>query len=533
MYKRTVTLFLSLCLTFTFVAYRIISLNHSEYSQAGTNQASKTLVVGTSRGTIYDINFKKLVNEEEKHIAVAIPSADSIAQIKDMTDSEQAKSIAQTLSDGFPCMFETNNTSNCDDIEIFTLPVRYGENQVAPHVIGYLDNSGNGAYGIEKAYNELLSEASGEISVKLSVDANGRMLNGISPIVKNDNFSSAQGVVLTLDKDIQKIAEEAMTQIESGACVVLDCSDGSIAAMVSTPTINPNNIASAVEGVNSPFINKALCAYSVGSVFKPILTAYALENNIKLEEHECKGTINIDGTVFGCINRYPHGEVDIKKSLQVSCNTFYINMTKDIDSEKLYSFCTNFSFGTGTALADGIYSDDGYLPDGEELENSGNKANFSFGQGKLMATPLQMASAYLALVNGGVYKYPYLVAGTTDSDGVFSESPKKPDSKILSEGTSKKMRELLESVITEGNAYYGETQSCTSGGKTGTAQSGSYSSEGKEILRTWFVGFFPASDPLYVVAVLNENGVSGGKDCGPVFSSVADSAMDLLIERAN
>ncbi len=533
MYKRTVSLFLSLCVLFTFVTYRIISLNSSDYSLAGTNQSSKTLVVGTSRGNIYDINFKKLVNETEKKIAVAIPSANAIASIGKMTDAEQAESIIKTLSDGFPCMFETEISSDSNDIEVFNVPVRYSENQLASNIIGYLDTEGNGAYGIEKAYNDFLSDAGGEISVTVSVDANGRMLNGIIPVVNEDNFSSAQGVVLTIDKDIQKIAEKAMTQIESGACVVLDCSDGSIASMVSTPAINPDNIGESIENTNSPFVNKALTAYSVGSVFKPILAAYALENNIEIEEYECSGAINVDGTVFGCINRNPHGEVSLEKSLQVSCNTFYINLTREIDGEKLYSFCTNFSFGTGTTLADGIYSADGYLPDGDELKNSGNKANFSFGQGKLMATPLQMASAYLALVNGGTYKYPYLIAGTTNSDGIFTESNKKPDSKILRENTSKIMRELLESVITEGNAYYGETQSCTSGGKTGTAQSGSYDDDGNEILRTWFVGFFPVNEPLYVVAVLNENGISGGKDCGPVFSQIADGVMELLIERAN
>lgn len=533
MYKRTISLFLTLCLTLSFVIYRIISLNYSDYSLAGTNKSSKTLTVATSRGTIYDVNFKKLVNEKEKKIAVALPGADALAHIAEMTDTQQAESIIKTLSDGFPCMFEAHTNSDCENIEVFSVPVRYSENQLASNIIGYLDNEGNGAYGIEKSFNDVLSEANGEVSVTVSVDANGRMLNGISPVINNNNFGSAQGVVLTIDKDIQNIAESAMSQIESGACVVLDCSDGKISAMVSTPSIDPNDIADSIQNENSPFVNKALSAYSVGSVFKPILTAYALENNIQADDYECNGTIRINDTVFGCINRNPHGEVDLAKSLQVSCNTFYINLTKDIDGEKLYSFCTNFSFGTGTQLADGIYGADGYLPDGEELKNSGSKANFSFGQGKLMATPLQMASAYLALVNGGTYKYPYLVSGTIDSEGNFTKSKQKPDSKILSESTSEKIRGLLESVITEGNAYYGETQSCTSGGKTGTAQSGSYNYNGDEILRTWFVGFFPASDPLYVVAVLNENGVSGGKDCGPVFSQIADGVMELLIERAN
>ena len=533
MYKRTVSLFVALCLTFSFVIYRIISLNYGDYSPAGNAAATRTLTVASSRGMIYDVNMKKLVNAEEKKIAVALPGADSVSAIEEMTDEEQAKSIIGTLSDGFPCMFETQINSPCDDIKVFDVPVRYGNSQLASNIIGYLDNEGKGAFGIEKAFDDILCDAQGDVSVTVTVDANGRMLGGISPVINNNNFSSPQGVVLTIDKDIQQIAEKAMTGIESGGCVVLDCSDGKISAMVSTPALNTADLSESLTNTNKPFVNKALSAYSVGSVFKPILTAYALENNISIEEFECHGSIRVSDTVFGCINRNPHGKINLAESLQVSCNAFYINLTKDIDSERLSSFCSNFSFGTGSLLADGIYGADGYLPDSEELENSGNKANFSFGQGKLMASPLQMAAAYNALVNGGYYRYPYLIAGTVDGEGKFTQTKRKPDSKILSDNTSRKMRGLLESVITEGNAYYGETKNCTSGGKTGTAQSGSYNYKQEEILRTWFVGFFPVSDPLYVVAVVNENGVSGGKDCGPVFSSIADGIMDLLIERAN
>lgn len=533
MYKRTVCLFTALCLTFSFVIYRIISLNYSDYSTADGGTATRTLTVGSSRGIIYDVNMKKLVNDTEKKIAVALPGADSIAAIEKMTDEENADNIISTLSDGFPCMFETETSSDCEEIEVFDVPVRYSDNQPASNIIGYLDNEGKGAFGIEKAFDSILSDAQGELSVTVTVDANGKMLGGISPVINNNNFSSPEGVVLTIDKDIQLIAEKAMQKIGSGGCVVLDCSDGRISAMVSTPALNPDNLAESLTDINKPFVNKALSAYSVGSVFKPILTAYALENNMNIEEFECKGSIRVNDTVFGCINRNPHGKIGLAESLQVSCNSFYINLTKDIDPERLSSFCSNFSFGTGITLADGIYAADGYLPDAKELENSGSRANFSFGQGKLTATPLQMAAAYNALVNGGYYKYPYLIAGTVDAEGKLTQTKRKPHSKILSESTSRKMRQLLESVVTEGNAYYGEALSCTCGGKTGTAQSGSYNYNHEEILRTWFVGFFPASDPLYVVAVVNENGVSGGKDCGPVFSSIADGVMELLIDRAN
>ena len=535
MQKRATSLFLALCAIFSFITFKIISLNSSTYSEVEKTNATKTLTVGESRGNIYDTNLKRLVATKEKKIAVAKPGAQSLKSIEKFINEKDAESIINEITNGYPVMFETYEKIENDDIMTFSVPLRYTDDTIASHIIGYLDGEGNAISGIEKAYDDFLTESSGKLSVTFGVDANGKILSGFIPTINDENFNSKEGVVLTLDEDIQRACEKAMDDggISIGACVVLNCADAAITACISRPDFDKGNIAEALSNANSPLINRAFTAYPVGSVFKPVLSAFTLENGKNIPDYTCKGEIKIGDTSYGCNKKTAHGTIGLDEALQVSCNTFFINLTKNADSERLYDFCTSLGFSVSTHLAGEMYCAEGNLPTADELDNKGARANFSFGQGTLTATPLQMAAAYLAIADGGYYRYPYLVKGTLDENGFLTETERKPQSKVISEETSEKMRELLQKVVTEGNAYNGEAKNCTTAGKTGTAQSGIYDLNGKEILRTWFVGFFPASDPLYVVAVMKENGTSGGADCGPVFSQIADDIMEILISRAN
>ena len=536
MQKRATSLFLVICAIFSLITLKIISLNSSTYAGVEKTNATRTVTVGESRGNIYDTNLRRLVATEEKKIAVAKPGAYSLKSIEKLVNERDTEEIIDEIANGYPVMFETYETIENDDIMTFSVPLRYtNNNNIASHIIGYLDGEGNAVSGIEKAYDDFLKESSGKLSVTFNVDANGKILSGFIPTINDENFNSKEGVVLTLDEEIQRVCEKAMDDgsISSGACVVLNCADAAITACVSRPDFDIGNIAAALNDANSPLINRVFTAYPVGSVFKPILSAFMLENDQSIADYNCTGEITIGDTSYGCNNKTAHGKIGLDEALQVSCNTFFINMTKKADGEKLYDFCISLGFSQSTHLAGDMYSPEGNLPTADELRNKGARANFSFGQGRLTVTPLQMAAAYLAIADGGYYRYPYLVKGTLDENGFLTENEKKPQSKVMSKETSEKMRELLQKVVTEGNAYNGEAKTCTTAGKTGTAQSGIYDINGKEILRTWFVGFFPASDPLYVVAVMKENGTSGGADCGPVFSQIADDVMEIIINRAN
>lgn len=536
MTKRGLSLYIAVCVMFSCILYKIISLNYSSYAKAEGSYSSKTLLIGQSRGNIYDINMKRLVNGTEKYVCAAKPGAYSLSYLNSIDDEEKKNSLISQLTKGQPVVFESDKALKNEDIESFSVRERYDESDFLCHVIGYTDSASHGVTGIEKAFDDFLSEESGSLSVTFETDANGRVLSGIVPTVSDNNFNSCAGVILTVDAEIQKIAERAMknSQIKSGACVILSAQDAGISAMVSTPSFSRSELSKAVESKNSPLVNKCLSAYAVGSVFKPVIACAALENGVNTDfGYECDGVTEIGSQKYCCNNKTSHGKVNLRGALEASCNTYFIELTKKLKSEKLYDFCTSLGFSSGAYLCEGIYSDDGIFPEKEELENAGQKANVSFGQGNLTATPVQLAAAYLAIADGGYYKYPYLVKGKMNSDGSVQEFSKKPDSRVISEKTCKTVKEDLISVVKNGNAYNAECALCTVAGKTGTAQSGSYDELGNEILRTWFVGFFPANEPRYAVSVLCENGKSGASDCAPVFKEIAENIMELLIERAN
>lgn len=536
MLKRVISLYAALCILFTFILYRIVSLNYSPYAKADSAYSSKTLIIGQSRGNIYDCRMQKLVNSEEKNICAARCGAYSLSYISKLRDKNLSESLKETLTKGQPVIFESEDIINNDDMSSFKVPQRYSDSSFLCHILGYTDSEGHGVSGIEKAFDSLLCETSGTLSVTFPTDANGRVLTGIVPTVSDENFDSVGGVILTIDKDIQKIAENVMKEcgIENGACVILNASDAGISALVSAPDYDRNNLSEALKSENAPFMNKAFSAYAVGSVFKPVIAASALESGIDTQkEFNCTGKTDIGGTLYGCNRQTSHGNMNLKSALEVSCNTFFINLTKKMKSEDIYKTCTDLGFSQGTYFCDGMSSESGTFPDEKELENKGERANISFGQGSLTATPVQLAAAYLAIADGGYYKYPYLIRGSVDNDGHLNVKENKPDSKVLSTRTCDILRDDLISTVENGNAYRAACSLCTTAGKTGTAQSGTFDQSGKEILRTWFVGFFPADKPLYSVAVLSEDGQSGAADCAPVFSLIAERTMDLLIKRAN
>lgn len=509
---------ISLC--FMALLLKIVDINKENYSSVTRNQSTKTITVGEKRGTIYDRNYIPLTNSEKRLIAAVTPTVQSAEYLKAYFAAEE---LADRIKDGYPFLCTVGEEIINDHIYTFSVPVRYGETTLAPHVIGYIDSEKNGVSGIEKAYNQYLTENRGKLTVSFQVDAVGRVLAGMDKTVTDSNFSSKAGVVLTLDSRIQNIAESALRQsrIESGAVLVLQVGTGELLAVASIPDFHPERVGESLTAENSPLINKAFCSYSVGSVFKSIVAAFALEEGISPEEvYECKGEITVGDTVFRCFKGKAHGETDMQSALCNSCNTYFINLSQKLSAEKLLSLCRRLGFSESDTLAPSMVTFSGTLPTEESLKIKGNFANFSFGQGDFSATPLQLAKAYHALATG--YKAtPILVRGLTNYDGLMTQTGKIKKEKIFSDRTVKRIREMLSGVVSEGLADKAKSSLLSLSGKTGTAQSGIYET-GKEICRTWFTGFFPSENPSYIVVVLNENGEGGNVDCAPVFRKICE-----------
>jgi penicillin-binding protein 2 len=356
-----------------------------------------------------------------------------------------------------------------------------------------------------------------------TVDAVGGVIDGLYSEI-NSAESLKAGVVTTIDSDIQLICENAMKNsgYSKGAVIVMDVKSGYIKACASYPEYNISDLEESLDDEDSPFINRALSAYSVGSIFKLVTASAAMELGISSDfSYICNGTIDVSGQLFNCHKWGGHGEIDMDEAMEKSCNPYFIALSEYVDSEVFLDTAEAFGFGSEALLCEGIKSESGYLPNVNELAVKAEKANFSFGQGKLTATPLQICSMTAAIANNGMSAEPKLIIGTVDADGVLTKEQYPVNKRVISYLTAKKLQGFMVDVVNAENSY-SKSYLVECGGKTSTAQTGRYNEDGSEEMNCWFTGYFPADSPEYAVTVLIENGVSGNAACGGIFKEIAE-----------
>ncbi|MBQ6601449.1 MAG: penicillin-binding protein 2 [Clostridia bacterium] len=519
--KRILSLYMLFTACFMAILGRIAYISFSSYSDAAESRSGRTVLIGTTRGKIYDRNREPLVDTSERLVAAVTPVTASGRYLSDVFSSAN---FSEKIEKGYPFVATVTKEIDNELIKTFGVPVRYSHNDVAAHTVGYVDSGGNGVTGIEKAFDKELSGYGGKLWVTFEVDALGRVLAGMDKRITDENFNSAGGVVLTLDKRVQQLTEEALMQsnIKSGCAVVMHIDSGDIYALASVPSFDRNNVEASLEEENSPLVNKALSSYSAGSVFKSLVAAFALEKGISEElTHNCTGSIEAGSQKFSCYGQKAHGKVNMSEALQKSCNTYFIRLMERLDVDEFVDFCRKLGLGESIRLCDGVESEGGQLPDKKTLASVSGRANFAFGQGDLLVTPLQMVKAYHVLAMGTVIE-PRLIYGFCNGRGEVAKEGEKIPRRLLSDKTVSKMRQFLFEVTESGVGGNAKSELMKLAGKTGTAQSGVYNENGEEINRTWFVGFYPANNPHYIVAVMNENGTEGNLDCAPVYKNICE-----------
>lgn len=502
----------------------------NEIAISSQSKNTRSVVLSTSRGMIYDCNMKRLVNNSSEYITVCLPTTDAFNMISQNVTDKEKEEIYNNMTAGKTSILTIAEIYNEPHLKSISITNRYSHNQLCTHLIGHLDENGDGAMGLEKAYNSYLSQQSGELKAVWSVDALNHILYGEEISTENNGYLSPAGIQLTIDVDVQKIAEDVLTEfnIGKGAVVVMDSETAEILACASVPEFDPLDLSSALNNTNSPFINRATTPYSVGSVFKPFVATVAIENNIDLT-HNCTGNIDINGTIFHCSDSTAHGTVNMTRAMEVSCNTYFIALGQKIGIENLLSLCGDFGLGKSVELADNMYLKSGKLPTAESITSPQAFANLCFGQGELLISPVQMATAYCVFANGGHYRPPTLMKGIIDKNGNVIQKVKLPESyRVINESTAEKIDKILESVVTNGNAINAFSEFAECHGKTATAQSGWYE-DGIEINHTWFCGYFTANGRKYVGVIFKENGISGSVDCAPVFKELAESIYNIYI----
>ena len=516
--KRSLFSFFTIIILFFISILRLTVIATTEYSQVQTGYNKLTLTVAKQRGTIFDRNMIPLTNNEKKIIAAVSPTPRAITALSHDLSGEALNKALERLKSGKPILCEVPREIKCDGI-ICTEVFENSENMPAAHILGYTDSDSKGISGLQKAYDNILySENS--VQVLYECSGKGDILEGVTPIVKNDTSIKASGVVTTLDINIQNIAEKAAENISKGAIVVADAKSGKIRACVSRPYFNPNNVSEYIDAKDSPLLNRAINAYNVGSVFKPCVAAAGIEKRKSGFVYHCTGNCLIADRYFKCHKYNGHGEMNLCSAIANSCNTFFYNFSFNIGGDAIFNTARKLRFGSLLKLCDGIYTSKGNLPQKDSLGNIAHLANFSIGQGELLLSPISILPLYCAIASGGEYYIPSLVEGIMNK-GRFEEYNTGSPTKAMEKDTADMLKNYLVSVLTEGTGKAATPKFTTAAGKTATAQTGKYEN-GVEICQGWFCGFFPAENPEYVAVCFSENTQHQKLSCAEIFAFIAD-----------
>lgn len=507
--------------------FRIGTLASSQYSEAGATQSSRRIDVAETRGVIYDRNMIPLVNREFSIVLAVNPTENAMNTLKESITADEYKNAVEKSKKGTPFLLYVEKYSgSSDDIIEMTVYNRYSPSDAAAHIIGYPDSNGNGASGLEKAFEDLMDKHSGKLYVRYSADANGKLLRGHKFEAVSDNYASSAGLVLTLDYKIQRVCENVMERnnIENGAVVVLDAQTSEILALASSPFFDRDNMSLSLSDYNSPFLNRALSSYSVGSVFKPVVAAAALDMGVSEDTvFNCEGYVTVNGKRFNCHKKDGHGEIDMTEAMAVSCNSYFIRLGQLAGAENIIDMASQLGFGARITLAGSVASVAGNLPSADEIDSAASLANLSFGQGTLLATPLQIGALYCAFANGGYYREPYILREVVEENGDVSAYYKnETNNKVLTDSVCEKICSMLKETVANGSGKLAAPMGYEAAGKTATAETG-WIENGREIVHTWFAGYCPADAPEYVIVIFKEDGNSAATECAPIFRDIADN----------
>ena len=414
----------------------------------------------------------------------------------------------------------------------------YPHGSAAASILGFVGRDGEGLEGVEGALDERLAGVDGEMLVVLD----GRLPRSRAQIPERTIVTKpmlpGSSVVLTLDLDIQSIAEEELAKAvekanaAGGTAIVMDPKTGEVLALASQPGFDPNQYR---QYPAKSWVNHAVVSpYEPGSTFKVITACAAIEEGVMShgETHECTGSRSIGRRSISCVmhgGSRAHGPVDLEHIIIDSCNTGIATVAMAIGADRMSRWLKRFGFGeeTGIELAG---ESRGILAPPEKWSQM-QLANVGFGQG-IGVTPLQLLSAYCTIANGGRRVRPRVVKAITEASGAIEHAAHPEPKRILSEETAARMRRVMTKVVEEGTGKAAAIPGRLVAGKTGTAQKPTPEAGFRSGLYIGsFAGFAPADDPrLAVIVVIDEprNGHYGGVVAAPAFRAICERALMYL-----
>ncbi len=351
---------------------------------------------------------------------------------------------------------------------------------------------------------------------------------GMTRLEKSLHTSLARGhdILLTIDWQIQQVAQDQLGD-SVGAIVVLQPKTGQVLALVSTPFLDANNLATNwlayLEDESSPFLNRATHGlYPPGSVIKPLLLAAGYQEDVVRANtvFSDSGSITFDSQTIRNFGNKSLGRITAEEALALSANVFFADLAVRL-GPRVQEYYRKFSLGTPWDL--GIQSNAGNIP--STKQSPFGFAQLGIGQGELLVTPLQMAVAIATIANGGVRMEPYLVREIQGSWlGPRIHRP-QAHRQVVSQYTAALVRHAMLLAVEQGTAKAAKIHNVQVAGKTGTAQN----PHGAD--HSWFVGFAPATAPQFAIAVLVEHGGLGSLRATPMAKQVLQKALDGMEER--
>ena len=412
----------------------------------------------------------------------------------------------------------------------------YPEKSLASHVLGFVNAEGKGNYGFEGHYDDELKGTIGKISGEK--DTLGRIIT----LLEEGDTKDGTSYVLTLDRSVQYYIEKTLAkaiednQADSGTVVVMDIKTGGIVAMASNPSFDPNNFKAHAAENPGVFVNPAIAyLYEPGSVFKAFIMAAAIDQGVV--EPDTKETFTnftiVDGYEIHTATDKAYGEQTMTQVLENSDNVAMVWLAEKLGKEKMYEYINDFGFLDRTNI-DLDSEATGSVPK-LKLWRDIHRATISFGQG-IAVTAIEMVAACSAIANDGVYIYPRLVDKIMLPGGEEKQVEKAEGSRIVSSETSKKMGEMLQSVVDNGYGNKARVEGFRVGGKTGTAQisnpEGGYFED--QFIHS-FMGYAPIEDPRFVLMVKLDNPKSrnySSDTAAPVWGDIASYLLNFYYRLA-
>lgn len=477
-----------------------------------------TILAQTVAKPIISISISKIPAEEKEKTMQELSGI-----LGEIEDTGTGETIKKDLTNEQYKVLKQKNYTGTYVNEVFNRV--YPNKKLASHLVGFVNGEGEGQYGVESFYNEILK---GKVSTFSVLSAAFNM--------KDSNLDVAgKSLQLTIDYNIQyyaqKLLEEAFNdwQMDSGQIIVQEPSTGKILAMAIWPDFDPNQYGQ--EKNVSVFSNPSIQAlFEPGSVFKPLIMASALEEKLVTPETKFfdEGVANIGGPPIYNFAKKAWGEQTMVGVLENSINTGMVFIEQKLGKAAFLRYAQKFDLfeKTGIDLAGEIYSNNETLKKGYPRDF----AVASFGQG-IQITSMQLLRAISTIANEGNMMEPYVVKKIISQNN--KEEIEKPvlEKQVISPDTAQKISAMMVSVVENGGGRRAKVPGYLVAGKTGTAQipkpTGGYYDD--RTIQS-FVGFAPANSPKFsiIIRLDNPKQSDAASSCAaPIFGKLAKYIIDL------